>query len=44
MHNCVVDATRLNFGPFSGELPGALDMLDDWLGEIIEAMEDDSNI
>ena len=40
MHNCVVDATRHNFGAFSDELPRALDMLDDWLGEIIEAMED----
>ena len=40
VHNCVVDATRHNFGVFGPETFRALDMLDDWLGEIMDAMTD----
>ena len=38
VHNCVVDTTRHNFGVFGPEVDRALDMLDDWLGEIMDAM------
>lgn len=40
VHNCVVDTTRHNFGVFGPETEYALDLLDEWFGEIITAMED----
>lgn len=40
VHNCVVDTTRHNFGVFGPEVDRALDLLDEWLGEIIDALED----
>ncbi len=40
VHNCVMDNTRHCFGIFSEYRKPALDLLDEWLGEIVQAMED----
>ena len=40
VHNCVLDTARHVYGVYAPETEQAMDLLDEWLGEIIEAMED----
>lgn len=40
VHNCVLDTSRHMTGVFGPAVERGLDLLDEWLGEIIEAMED----
>ena len=40
LHNCYLDSTRHSYGVFSEELKTSLDYMDEWLGWVIEAMED----
>ena len=40
LHNCYVDSTRHRYGTFGEEMKPALDVMDEWLGWVIEAMEE----
>lgn len=40
VHNCYLDAKRHYYGLFSKETKDALDMMDVWMGEVLQAMED----
>lgn len=40
IHNCYLDSTRHRYGTFSEEMKDSLDLMDQWLGDVIEAMED----
>jgi len=40
LHNCYIDSTRHYYGAFAPEVYKALDQMDIWLGEVLQAMED----
>ena len=40
LHNCYIDSTRHYYGAFAPEVYAALDQMDVWLGEVLQAMED----
>ena len=40
VHNCLIDSVRHRYGVFSEQLEDALDLTDEWLGDVIRAMED----
>lgn len=40
IHNCYLDSTRHTYGAFSEQMKTSLDIMDEWLGWVIEAMED----
>ena len=40
LHNCYIDSTRHYYGAFAPEVYKALDQMDVWLGEVLQAMED----
>ena len=40
LHNCYLDSTRHFYGAFAPEVYAALDQMDVWLGEVLQAMED----
>ena len=40
LHNCYLDSSRHAYGVFGKELQPALDVMDEWLGWVIEAMEE----
>ncbi len=40
IHNCYLDSTRHRYGAFSEQMKDALDLMDQWLGDVIAAMED----
>lgn len=40
LHNCLLDTMRHRCGAFGEPLKDALDQMDEWLGDVIEAMED----
>ena len=40
LHNCFIDSTRHYYGAFAPEVYAALDQMDVWLGEVLQAMED----
>ncbi len=40
LHNCYLDSTRHYYGAFAPEVYAALDQMDVWLGEVLQAMED----
>ena len=40
IHNCVVDSSRHRYGAMSERNLEALDLVDEWLGEIADAMEE----
>ena len=40
LHNCYIDSTRHYYGAFAPEVYQALDQMDVWLGEVLQAMED----
>ena len=40
LHNCYLDSTRHRYGVFSEQMKDSLDLMDEWLGWVIEAMED----
>ena len=40
LHNCYLDSTRHFYGAFAPEVCAALDQMDVWLGEVLQAMED----
>ena len=40
LHNCMLDSTRHYYGAFAPEIYGALDQMDLWLGEVLQAMEE----
>ena len=39
LHNCYIDSTRHYYGAFAPEVYKALDQMDIWLGEVLQAME-----
>lgn len=39
-HNCYMDSTRHRWGVFTEHTAECLDLMDHWLGELMEAMED----
>ena len=40
VHNCIVDSCRHRYGAFGEGVKDGLDLMDEWLGEIMQAMED----
>lgn len=40
IHNCFMDSTRHRYGIFNRKTAECLDLMDEWLGELMEAMED----
>lgn len=40
VHNCYLDSTRHRYGTFSRQLQAALDLTDQWLGDVLAAMEE----
>lgn len=40
IHNCMVDSIRHRFGVLGPETKRGLDLIDDWLGELVETMKD----
>lgn len=40
VHNCLIDSVRHRYGAFSQQLNDAFDLTDEWLGDVIRAMED----
>ena len=40
VHNCILDTYRHSSGVFSDRIPKGLDRTDEWLGDVIAAMED----
>lgn len=40
IHNCYLDSTRHRYGAFSEQMKDSLDLMDQWLGDVIAAMED----
>jgi len=40
VHNCILDGYRHKKGVFSDIIPRGLDLTDEWLGDVITAMED----
>lgn len=40
LHNCYLDSTRHRYGAFGEEMKTSLDYMDEWLGWVIEAMEE----
>ena len=40
LHNCYLDSTRHTYGVFSEEMKQSLDYMDEWLGWVIDAMEE----
>lgn len=40
LHNCYLDSLRHRFGVFAPQIREGLDLMDLWLGELTEAMED----
>ena len=40
VHNCILDTFRHKYGVFFDSLPQYLDRVDEWLGDVITAMED----
>lgn len=40
IHNCYLDSTRHRYGAFGPQVKDALDALDNWLGDLIAAMEE----
>ena len=40
LHNCYLDSLRHRFGVFAPQIREGLDLMDLWLGELMEAMED----
>ena len=39
-HNCILDSMRHRYGVFHENVAAGLDLVDEWLGEVIEAAED----
>ncbi len=39
-HNCMIDSLRHRYGVFNDYVRQGLDMIDEWLGEIMEAMQE----